>query len=41
MAVKRLNPRFTLEDFEHLEKESKEILEFIDGYVYTYRSFLI
>ncbi|MGL5576064.1 MAG: Uma2 family endonuclease [Sarcina sp.] len=35
MAVKRLNPRFTLEEFEHLEKESKEILEFIDGYIYA------
>ncbi|MGL5414509.1 MAG: Uma2 family endonuclease [Clostridium sp.] len=35
MAIKRLNPRFTLEEFEELEKESKEILEFIDGYIYA------
>ncbi|MGL4874570.1 MAG: Uma2 family endonuclease [Clostridium sp.] len=35
MAIKRLNPRFTLEEFEQLEKDSKETLEFIDGYIYA------
>lgn len=35
MGIKKLNPRFTLEEFELLEKESKEILEFIDGYIYA------
>lgn len=35
MGIKRLNPRFTLEEFEQLEKESEELLEFIEGYIYA------